>query len=55
MLSTEKKASIVAEFARDPKDTGSPEVQVALLTNNINALQSHFAANKKDNNNSNGV
>ncbi len=55
MLSTEKKASIVAEFARDPKDTGSPEVQVALLTNNINALQSHFAANKKDNHSRRGL
>ncbi|HHF1264241.1 TPA: 30S ribosomal protein S15, partial [Haemophilus influenzae] len=42
-LSTEKKAAIVAEFGRDAKDTGSSEVQIALLTAQINHLQTHFA------------
>ncbi len=46
-LSTEKKAAIVAEFGRDAKDTGSSEVQIALLTAQINHLQAHFAEHKK--------
>ena len=41
-LSAEKKAEVVKEFAQSEGDTGSPEVQVALLTENINTLQSHF-------------
>lgn len=47
-LSVEEKAKIVAEFGRDAKDTGSSEVQVALLTAQINHLQAHFAEHKKD-------
>ncbi|ACA32447.1 30S ribosomal protein S15 [Histophilus somni] len=47
-LSTEKKAAIVAEFGRDAKDTGSSEVQIALLTAQINHLQAHFSTHKKD-------
>lgn len=46
-LSTEQKAKIVAEFGRDGKDTGSSEVQIALLTAQINHLQAHFAEHKK--------
>ena len=46
-LSTEKKAAIVAEFGRDAKDTGSSEVQIALLTAQINHLQAHFAESQK--------
>ena len=41
-LSTEQKAKIVAEYGRDGKDTGSSEVQIALLTAQINHLQAHF-------------
>jgi small subunit ribosomal protein S15 len=41
-------AEIVKANARGPADTGSPEVQVALLTSRINALTPHFKANKKD-------
>ena len=48
MLSTEQKAKIVAEFGRGQNDTGSPEVQIALLTYRIADLQPHFQANKKD-------
>ncbi|MFU2122770.1 30S ribosomal protein S15 [Gallibacterium anatis] len=47
-LSTEAKAKIVAEYGRDAKDTGSPEVQIALLTAQINHLQEHFSVHKKD-------
>ena len=52
--STEKK-EIVTKFARTDKDTGSPEVQVALLSANINALQSHFKANAKDHHSRTGL
>lgn len=55
MLTTEKKAAIVAEFARGENDTGSPEVQVALLTNNINALRAHFDTHKKDHHSRRGL
>lgn len=41
-LTTEERAKIVQEYARAENDTGSPEVQVALLTANINSLQAHF-------------
>ncbi|GLP97014.1 30S ribosomal protein S15 [Paraferrimonas sedimenticola] len=41
-LSTEAKAKILAEFGRGENDSGSPEVQVALLTAQINHLQGHF-------------
>ena len=47
-LSTEAKKQIVAEYARSKDDTGSPEVQIALLTAQINHLQGHFAVHKKD-------
>jgi small subunit ribosomal protein S15 len=48
MLSIQEKADIVAKFARAEGDTGSPEVQVALLTFDINKLQGHFADHKHD-------
>ena len=47
MLTTDKKAEIIAEFARAEGDTGSPEVQVALLTNNSNDLRAHVHEHKK--------
>lgn len=47
-LSTEATAKIVSEFGRDANDTGSTDVQVALLTAQINHLQGHFAEHKKD-------
>ena len=47
-LSNQEKAEIVAKFARAEGDTGSPEVQVALLTADINKLQGHFANHKHD-------
>ena len=54
-LSVEEKAAIVAEYKRAEGDTGSPEVQVALLTANINKLQGHFKDNKKDNHSRRGL
>jgi len=47
-LLTEQKAEIVAKFARGTQDTGSPEVQIALLSKRINGLGEHFAAHKAD-------
>ena len=47
-LSTEKKSGVVATFRRDPKDTGSPEVQVAILSRRIVELTEHFKTHKKD-------
>ncbi len=47
-LSSERKAEIVKEFGTSESDTGSPEVQVALLTANIEQLQSHFKEHAHD-------
>ena len=54
-LSAEKKVEIVNEFKTAEGDTGSPEVQVALLTYNINGLQGHFKSNKKDHHSRRGL
>lgn len=47
-LDAEKKRGIVAQFRRDPKDTGSPEVQIALLSERISGLGQHFASHSAD-------
>ena len=54
-LSAQEKAAIVAEHATCENDTGSPEVQVALLTVNINKLQEHFGGHKKDHHSRRGL
>ncbi|GAB3004558.1 30S ribosomal protein S15 [Psychrosphaera aestuarii] len=54
-LSVEDKAKILADFGANEKDSGSVEVQVALLTADINKLQGHFAAHKKDNHSRRGL
>ena len=54
-ISVQEKASIVAEHQRTPGDTGSPEVQVALLTAQINQLQGHFKAHSKDHHSRRGL
>ncbi|ASK78380.1 30S ribosomal protein S15 [Paraphotobacterium marinum] len=54
-LNAEKKAAIVAEYAQSANDTGSPEVQVALLTAQINHLQGHFAEHKHDHHSRRGL
>jgi small subunit ribosomal protein S15 len=50
-----KKSEIVAQFARAENDTGSPEVQVALLTSRINELTSHFKSHVKDHHSRRGL
>lgn len=54
-LSAEAKADIIAQFGRDANDSGSTEVQVALLTAQINHLQGHFAEHKKDHHSRRGL
>ena len=48
MLNSSDKAGVVKQHQRQEGDTGSPEVQVALLTAKINELQPHFKTHKKD-------
>lgn len=47
-LSKDAKAAIVAEFGKDDKDSGSTEVQIALLTRRIEDLKNHFDEHRKD-------
>ena len=47
MISKEKKAAIIAQYGRKPGDTGSPEVQIAILTERINELTEHLKNNQK--------
>ena len=54
-LLKEEKNQIVKEFQNSAADTGSPEVQIALLTENINKLQSHFKIHKKDHHSRTGL
>ncbi|RKP57454.1 30S ribosomal protein S15 [Pararobbsia silviterrae] len=49
------KSEVVAKFARAANDTGSPEVQVALLTTRINELTGHFKAHMKDHHSRRGL
>lgn len=55
MISKEKKAAIIAEYATKPGDTGSPEVQVAILTARINELTEHLKVHKKDHHSRRGL
>ncbi|MFR3360088.1 MAG: 30S ribosomal protein S15 [Eubacterium sp.] len=55
MMTTERKAEIIKEYGRTPNDTGSPEVQVALLTERINVLTDHLKENKKDHHSRRGL
>ena len=54
-LTVEAKSKIVQEYQLGEKDTGSPEVQVALLTHNINSLQEHFRDHSKDHHSRRGL
>lgn len=54
-LNAEEKASVVSDYQRADGDTGSPEVQVALLTSNINKLQGHLKDNKHDHHSRRGL
>lgn len=55
MLTKEEKAKIMVEYGRVEKDTGSPEVQIALLTADINKLNGHFKQHPKDNHSNRGL
>jgi len=55
MLTAVEKSQILQDYQRANNDTGSPEVQVALLTANINSLSNHFKANKKDHHSRRGL
>ena len=54
-VTTDQKAGIVADFQRAKGDTGSPEVQIALLTNRINDLTGHFKEHVKDHHSRRGL
>lgn len=54
-LDTQRKAEIIDEFQRHEGDTGSPEVQIALLTERINALTEHLKEHKKDHHSRRGL
>ena len=54
-ITPEAKAALIKQFARTEGDTGSPEVQVAILTHRINYLTGHFKEHKKDNHSRRGL
>jgi small subunit ribosomal protein S15 len=54
-LNTSDKAGIIKDFQRAASDTGSPEVQIALLSKRIDGLTEHFAAHKKDHHSRRGL
>lgn len=54
-LSTQNKAKIISNYSRFNNDSGSSEVQIALLTARINDLQIHFSKNKKDHHSRRGL
>lgn len=54
-ITAERKSALMKEYATKAGDTGSPEVQVAILTERINTLTDHFKAHKKDNHSRRGL
>ena len=54
-ITAERKAELIKQFATVSGDTGSPEVQVAILTERINNLTEHFKGHKKDNHSRRGL
>ena len=54
-ITKELKTKVISEFANSKEDTGSPEVQVAILTNRITTLTIHFKTHKKDNHSRRGL
>ena len=55
MISKEKKAAIIAEYGRKAGDTGSPEVQIAILSARIAELTEHLKSNQKDHHSRRGL
>jgi small subunit ribosomal protein S15 len=54
-LNSQQKSGIVAQYRRGPQDTGSPEVQIALLSERINGLGEHFSTHKRDHSSRRGL
>jgi small subunit ribosomal protein S15 len=54
-MTKERKTEVIETYRRDEKDTGSPEVQIALLTERINELTEHLKANPNDNHSRRGL
>ncbi len=54
-LSNDRKQEVIEEYGRSPGDTGSPEVQVALLSARITELSDHFSSHKKDHHSRRGL
>jgi small subunit ribosomal protein S15 len=55
MLTTEAKSKVISSLARDKKDTGSPEVQIGIFTEQIKQLTEHLRTHKKDNHSRRGL
>lgn len=55
MLAKDQKTAIIAEYGKTPEDTGSPEVQIALLTARINELNDHLKVHAKDHHSRRGL
>ena len=55
MITKEKKSEIIVAYGRTPSDTGSPEVQIAILTERITELTEHLKVNKKDHHSRRGL
>jgi len=55
LISAAKKSELIGEYRTHESDTGSPEVQVAILTERINELQGHFQTHKKDHHSRRGL
>ena len=54
-ITAERKAEVIKEHAREKNDTGSPEVQIAILTSRIQTLTEHFKSHAKDNHSRRGL
>jgi len=54
-IKKEKKTAVIKEFKAHDKDTGSPEVQIAIITERVNALTGHFKLHKKDHSSRRGL
>ena len=54
-ITKEKKQEVISQFQKHDKDTGSPEIQIAILTSRINTLNEHFKKNPKDHHSRRGL
>ena len=54
-ITAERKQTLIKDYGRDSNDTGSPEVQIAILTDRINTLTDHFKTHAKDNHSRRGL